>query len=102
MMSVFVSERLIDFDRRERGTELEEALQLFRGRPLMEDGFRRECQRPEVLGQHGLLVCSKIIVAFLCDMDIVRADDPFCIVGAVEGEAGPLVEGDNQDPVLHI
>ena len=57
----------------------------------MEDGGRQEPQQPEVLGQHRLQVYSKIVVAFPCDLHVVRADNPVGVVGALESEAGPLV-----------
>ena len=61
----------------------------------MEDGVRQETHRPEVLSRNGLQECGKIIKALLRDMDVIWADDTVGIVGAVEGEAGPLVEGDD-------
>ena len=57
----------------------------------MEDGGRQEPQQPEVLGQRRLQVYSRIVVAFPCDLHVVRADNPVGVVGALESEAGPLV-----------
>ena len=38
---------------------------------------------------------SEAVIALIRDMHVVRADGPVGVVGAVEGVAGPLVEGEN-------